>query len=78
MGTPSKVLLTLAAVCLPAGLLIVTGVISAKALPDLHVVLPLGAILFGLFLLSRILEKEPLDSDTESHTSDYGKAPKPH
>ncbi len=52
------VLLGLAVTCIAGGLLIATGVIPTGNISALNVVLPLGAIFFGMHVLSRCLEKE--------------------
>jgi hypothetical protein len=61
IGTMTKITKTLLIVSvakLAMGLVLVTGLVNVQAIPGLYVVLPLGAVLFGLFLLSKMLEKE--------------------
>lgn len=58
MGKTTKILLALSIGGLTLGLVFVTGLVNVETLPVLYVALPAGAILFGLFLISRMLEKE--------------------
>ena len=57
-----------AIICITAGLLIAAGIIPAKNFQALNVVLPMGAIFFGFFVLSRWLEAES-DRFTEEQES---------
>ena len=61
----TKVLLLLTLVTLPLGLLFLFGVINVENIPELYVVFPVGASLFGLFLICRLLEKEVAAFDAE-------------
>ena len=58
MATMTKNLLAICITSLAAGLAFVTGVINVEHAVALYVALPLGAVFFGLFLISRMLEKE--------------------
>ena len=58
-------LLVISIVCLAAGLAFVTGIIDVRNAVALYVALPAGAILFGLFLIFKMLEKETLLYDEE-------------
>lgn len=58
MATKSKVCLIAALVCLVAGGIIWWGPWAHKIHPSLNILFPLGAILMGLFLVSRLFEKE--------------------
>jgi hypothetical protein len=68
MSRTTKTLLALAITGLASGLFFVSGLIDVK-LPALYVALPAGAIFFGLFLISRMLEKEvsAFDKEQQSH-----------
>ena len=61
----TKVLLVLSLSCLAAGLVFVTGLINVGEVVALYAVLPTGAILFGLFLISVSLQKESASFDEE-------------
>ncbi len=63
MTSLSKILLTVAVVGLTGGGMI--DFYGVKANPALAVVLPLGAIAFGLFLIVFMLEKEVAKYDEE-------------
>src|SRR5947208_11879367 len=58
MTKPTKTLFLLGITCLFLGVILITGIIPVHDAAWLFVVLPTGAILFGLFLISLILEKE--------------------
>jgi len=82
MGKQTKLLLGLAVIFLSAGLFISTGAISVVGLPSVYVIFPVGAIFFGLFLVSKILEKEPVDAEpvdaAGGHATTPAKAGKLH
>lgn len=65
MGKMTKTLLALSLTGLGSGLLFASGLIDVNNLPALHVALPAGAIFFGLFLISLMLEKESARFDEE-------------
>lgn len=65
----TKVLLGTSILFLLAGL-IISFALKPPVAPATYVVLPTGAILFGLFLTSRLLEKESVCFDEEKHASD--------
>jgi hypothetical protein len=65
MSKLTKTLLGISIVLLTAGLLFVTGFINAESIVALYVALPAGAIVFGLFLISKCLEKEVVGFDEE-------------
>ena len=67
MTTKTKTLLIICIVSLGAGLAFVTGAISVRNAATLYVALPLGATFFGLFLVSRMLEKETVLYEQEQH-----------
>ena len=58
MSKITKTLLTLSVTGLVFGTAFVTGLLGMENVVALYVVLPLGAVFFGLFLISLMLEKE--------------------
>jgi hypothetical protein len=64
----TKVLLLLALAGLVSGLLFVSGGLNSGGVVALHVLLPMGAVFFGLFLLCKVLEKETALHDEEQRT----------
>ena len=69
MTTTTKTLLTLSLVGLLGGLMFVTGFIDAGNMTAFYIVFPAGAILFGLFLISKLLEKETAAYDKEQQAA---------
>jgi hypothetical protein len=70
MITRTKVLLGLGVAGLVIGTLLSTDLIVKAPIAAIsYVVLPLGAIFFGLFLVSRMLEKESVFHDEEKHSA---------
>lgn len=69
MTRTTKVLLVISLVCLAAGVALNSGVVDVRGITALYVILPAGAIFFGLFLLSKMLEKEAAlyDEDQRRH-----------
>ena len=65
MTKTTKTLLILAAVNLVAGLAFATNLVNVHNATVFYVALPLGAIFLGLFLISRLLEKETALYDAE-------------
>jgi TRAP-type C4-dicarboxylate transport system permease small subunit len=65
MTKTTKTLLILAAVNLVAGLAFATDLLDVHDSAVFYVALPLGAIFLGLFLISRMLEKETARYDAE-------------
>src|SRR5215831_13651256 len=65
MTKMTKTLLVLAAVNLVAGLIFAANLIDVHNASVLYITLPAGAIFFGLFLISRLLEKEIAFYDEE-------------
>jgi len=61
----AKKLLIISIVALVIGLAFVTGIVNAQSMVDLYVVLPLGAVFLGLFLVFRSFEKEASLYDEE-------------
>ena len=58
MSRLTKNLLVLALVALAAGVVFNTGLIRVGDRATLLIALPVGAVLFGLYMISRLLEKE--------------------
>lgn len=83
MSTQTKVLLGLGVIGLAAGTLVSTNAIKPPIASASYVLLPVGAIFFGLFLVSRILERESGYFDQEhdaavktaERKTEAGKAP---
>jgi hypothetical protein len=67
----TKVLLGAAVLMLATGLIVSLDIIvKPPNAPAAYVLLPVGAILFGLFLMSRMLEKESMRYDEERHEAE--------
>ena len=67
MSKTTKALLILAIVSLVAGFALNTGLVNAGDLDALYVVFPIGASFAGLFLISKLLEKESARYNEEHH-----------
>lgn len=69
MAKTTKALLTISIASLVVGLAFVTGIVNVQNTVALYVVLPLGAVFFGLFLVFRIFENEALlyDQEQQAH-----------
>jgi hypothetical protein len=65
MGKMSKILLWLAIAGLVVGVAFASNLIDAHGVVAWYVVLPVGAIFFGLFLISFMLEEEVAFYDAE-------------
>jgi hypothetical protein len=65
MTRMTKSLLALSIAGLASGLFFVSGIINVGNLVALYTALPAGAICFGLFLISLMLEKEATAFDQE-------------
>jgi phosphate/sulfate permease len=65
MSRMTKTLLVLSVGCLATGFLVVSNVINVHGMAAFYVLLPAGAIFFGLFLISLMLEKETAQYDKE-------------
>ena len=65
MSKTTKTLLVLSLVGLVTGFAFVTDVVNVGDAVALYVALPVGAILFGLFLIFKMLEKEAAVHDAE-------------
>ena len=62
----SRVFLITATVCLTLGVLLVTKVVTVGNLAAAYVLLPIGAVFAGMYLIWRVLENEPGQSANES------------
>jgi hypothetical protein len=67
MTKTAKVLLVLTIVCLVAGGAFNMGLIEPGNLTALYVLLPVGAVFLGLFLIVLVLEKESAKSQEDEH-----------
>jgi len=65
MSRTTKTLLVLSLVGLASGFAFVSGAVNVGEAVGLYAALPMGAIFFGLFLISKLLEKEVAKYDTE-------------
>lgn len=65
MSKITKTLLGLSVFGLVTGMAFTTGLVNAGNADALYVALPMGAIFFGLFLISKLLEKEVAIYDAE-------------
>jgi hypothetical protein len=70
MKRSTKGLLIACVVCLVAGLVLSANIIKVpNAAAGVYVLLPAGAILFGLFLITKALEKETSRFDEEQRAN---------
>jgi hypothetical protein len=60
-----KTLLALSLVCLGAGIVLNSGLVNTHDIDALYAVLPTGAVLAGLYLIGKLLEKESAAYDQE-------------
>ena len=67
MNKTTKVLLVLAIVSFIVGFAFNSGLVNAGENDALYAVFPMGAVFAGLFLLSKMLEKETARYDEEHH-----------
>lgn len=65
MTKTTRYLMIVSIGCLTAGMAFVTGVIDVRSAVALYVALPAGTIIFGLFMIFRMLEKESALYDEE-------------
>lgn len=70
MTKTAKVLLVLAIVCLVVGGVINIGWINPGKLDALYVLLPVGAVFLGLFLIVLVLGKERMVHEEDRHLSE--------
>ena len=67
MSRVTKIMLALTVINSVASVLFLTGIVNVSSLPGLYVVFPLAAILYGMFLICRMLEKDVAEFDAEHH-----------
>jgi hypothetical protein len=65
MSKTTKTLLVLAVIGLMSGFVFVTGIVNVGGAVAWYMTLPMGAIFLGLFLISKLLEKEVALYDAE-------------
>jgi hypothetical protein len=65
MSKLTKALLVLSVIGFATGFVFVTGLVKIGDAVALYAALPMGAIFFGLFLISKMLEKEITRHDKE-------------
>lgn len=58
MSRPTKMLLVLTIINFVPGVLFVSGVVGVGRFPGLYATFPVGATIYGLFLISHMLEQE--------------------
>lgn len=63
----TKSLLAASILCFASGLAFAAGVVHVNKYVELYVMLPLGAVFFGLYLVSNMLKKELAEYDREQH-----------
>lgn len=69
MTTSTKVLLIVSVGCMAVGLAFFAGILKVQNFQALYVLLPAGASLFGVFLISKLFEKETALYEQEHHTA---------
>jgi hypothetical protein len=65
MSKATKTLLVLSVIGLVSGMVLVSGVVNVGEAVAWYMTLPMGAIFLGLFLISKLLEKEVALHDAE-------------
>jgi hypothetical protein len=65
MPKATRILLVLTSITLPLGVLFATGILNVDNAPGLYVTFPAGAILFGMYLIFRMMEGEVAAFDAE-------------
>ncbi len=78
MSRLTKILLALTIINFVPGVLFVSGMVGVGRFPGLYATFPVGATLYGLFLISRMLEKEVAAFDAEQRAHEYPAAPDNH
>ncbi|HKW28029.1 MAG TPA: hypothetical protein VJT54_01740 [Verrucomicrobiae bacterium] len=68
MSRLTKMLLALTIINFVPGVLFVSGIVGVGKFPGLYATFPVGATLYGLFLISRMLEQEVAVYDAEQRT----------
>ncbi len=65
MTKVTKILLVLAIVCLAGGVVVNSGLVDVDQFPMVYVLLPVGAVFLGMFLISRVLQSESAQYEKE-------------
>jgi hypothetical protein len=60
-----RTLLVLSLVCLGAGLVLNSGLVDTHGIDAFYAVLPTGAVLAGMYLIGKMMEKEAAAYDRE-------------
>jgi len=72
MARTTKTLLLVSVLALGVGLACITGLVNVENRVAWYVVLPLGAVFLGLFLISMMLEKESAHFDQDQAATSSG------
>ena len=78
MSRLTKILLALTIINFVPGVLFVSGVVGVGRFPGLYATFPVGATFYGLFLISRMLEKEVAVFDAEQRQHEDLATPNHH
>ncbi len=78
MSRLTKILLALTIINFVPGMLFVSGIVGVGKFPGLYATFPVGATLYGLFLISRMLEQEVAAYDAEQRTHEEHPTPDNH
>jgi len=78
MSRLTKILLALTIINFVPGVLFVSGIIGVGRFPGLYATFPVGVTLYGLFLISRMLEKEIAAFDAEQRAHEDHPTPDHH
>lgn len=78
MSRLTKILLALTVINFVPGGLFVSGIVGVGKFPGLYATFPVGAALYGLFLISRMLEQEVAAYDAEQRAHAEHPAPDNH
>ncbi|HEV2437479.1 MAG TPA: hypothetical protein VG077_15920 [Verrucomicrobiae bacterium] len=78
MSRLTKMLLALTMINFVPGVLFVSGLVGVGRFPGLYATFPVGATLYGLFLISRMLEKEIAAFDAEQRAHEDHPTPDNH
>ena len=78
MSRLTKILLALTMINFVPGVLFVSGIVGVGSFPGLYATFPVGATLYGLFLISLMLEKEVAAFDAEQRAHEDHATPDNH
>ena len=78
MSRLTKILLALTTINFVPGVLFVSGIVGVGRFPGLYATFPVGATLYGLCLISRMLEKEVAAYDAEQRKHEDPATPDHH